>query len=137
MVSAPHSRLVVQSTRNNWQSLTPFHEYEDYSMERARSDQQNRWKLRRDLEDNLLGSVADIIMLQEHHLDSTQSKEVRDLLPGSWQTIWEPAIGEDGNHGGICTLIQEHLAQGLTPILGRANFCMLAIQGQRWNFMNV
>ena len=108
---------------------------------RSRLDQQNRWKLRRDLEEYLSGSVADIIMLQEHHLNSTQSKEVGDLLPGSWRTIWEPAIGEDGNHGGICTLIREHLAQGLihqeSLIPSRAHFCTLAIQGQRWNFMNV
>ena len=108
---------------------------------RSRLDQQNRWKLRRDLEEFFLGSVADIIMLQEHHLDSTQSKEVRDLLPISWRTIWDPTIGEDGNHSGICTLIRENLAQGLiheeSLIPGRAHFCTLAIQGQRWNFMNV
>ena len=74
-------------------------------------------------------------MLQEHHLDSTQSKEVEDLLPGSWQTIWEPTIGEDGNHGGICILIREHLAHGLkhqeSLIPARAHFFTLAIHGQR------
>ena len=46
---------------------------------RSRLDQQNRWKLRRDLEEYLSRSVADIIMLQEHHLNSTQLKEVGDL----------------------------------------------------------
>ena len=54
-------------------------------MERARTQKSTRpWKLRRDLEEYLSGSVADIIMLQEHHLDSTHSKEVGDLLLGSW-----------------------------------------------------
>ena len=74
---------------------------------RSPPDQQNRWKLRRDLEEYILGGVADIVMLQEHHLNSTRSKEVKDLLLGSWRTIWELAIGEDGNHGGICILIRE------------------------------
>ena len=80
---------------------------------RSQLGQQNIWKLRRDLEEYILGGAADIIMLQKHHLDSTRLKEVEDLLPGSWRTIWEPTIGEDGNHVGICTLIREHLAQGL------------------------
>ena len=38
-------------------------------------------------------------------------------------------------------MIREHLPQGLihqeSLIHGRAHFCTLAIQGQRWNFMNV
>ena len=146
MASATHSRPVVQSTMSNWQPVTPFHEYEDCNMERARAQKSTRPAKKmetekRSSEEYLLGSSADIIMLQEHHLDSTQSKEVGDLLPGSWRTIWEPAIGEGGNHGGICTLIREHLAQGLihqeSLIPGRAHFCTLAIQGELWNFMNV
>ena len=55
--------------------------------------------------------------------------------------MWDPGRGNDGNHGGIFTLIREDLAQGLihqeSLIPGGAHFCTLAIQGQHWNFMNV
>ena len=98
-------------------------------------------EIRWDLEDYILCGAVDIIMLQEHHLDSTPLKEVGEFLLGTWRTMWEPSIGDDGNHGGICTLIREHLAQGVihqeSLIPSRAHFCTLAIPGQRWNFMNV
>ena len=61
--------------------------------------------------------------------------------PGLWQKMWEPMIRHDGNHGSICSLIWEHLAQGRihqeTLILGRVHFSTLAIRGQCWNIMNV
>ena len=62
---------------------------------KSRLYQQNRWKLRRDLEEYILGGFADIIMLQEHHLISTRLnlqdiwhshdfQQKRDSLLFSW-----------------------------------------------------
>ena len=100
-----------------------------------------RGRLRQELNKCFIGGPLDVLLIQEHHLNSNCIAQYGTFLKGSWDMHWSEAYGTSGNKGGVCISIAEkwrpYLENKRVIVRGRGQYVELKVDGVSWGILNV
>ncbi len=102
---------------------------------------QLKQKIHLDLQNVMLESPIDVLLLQQYHLNGERIVGYGSVPQGNWTTYWSARIGTYGSNGGVCISVndkwKEEIIHYVEVVFGRAQYVIFKIKQMQFGCLNI